>query len=327
MSVREYIGARYIMKFADPLQHDSTLTYEPLTVVQYMGASYISRQYVPAGIAITDTNYWLLLANYNVQIEQYRREVAEMSDTVDDHTRQLAGTQNSGLKQMITDAVTDINIDITNLTNQLDGTAESGLKTLIDTNSSDIRSLKFTDLTHTNQLAGTVTSGLKDLIQTNSDDIDSLETTTGTHTNQLAGTANSGLKNLIQTNSNDIDVLENKFNNKFVVANGTISVEGNSQGVVNLNLASLQQFIPSLTSFQDFINNWRIINIEEIATTITSNTAYWGIGTVIRTLNNDESFPYPHYSISQSNLMIFLYNNNSTTSNVGYRLVLMKVVD
>ena len=75
MSVREYIGARYLPLFPDDPQWSSANTYEPLTVVQNLGSSYISRQYVPAGIQISNTDYWVLWADFNSQIEQYRAEV------------------------------------------------------------------------------------------------------------------------------------------------------------------------------------------------------------------------------------------------------------
>lgn len=76
MAVTQYIGARYVPLFADPMQWDSTKTYEPLTIVYNGGNSYTSRQYVPAGIQIDDNDYWALTGNYNAQIEQYRAEVA-----------------------------------------------------------------------------------------------------------------------------------------------------------------------------------------------------------------------------------------------------------
>lgn len=76
MSVREYIGARYVPVFADPIEWDATRTYEPLTVVLYQGNSYTSRQYVPANIPITNDVYWARTGNYNAQVEQYRAEVA-----------------------------------------------------------------------------------------------------------------------------------------------------------------------------------------------------------------------------------------------------------
>lgn len=84
MSVREYIGARYVPLFADPIEWDNTKTYEPLTIVYYQGNSYTSRQAVPTGIAITNETYWALTGNYNAQIEAYREEVQEYSDRIAD---------------------------------------------------------------------------------------------------------------------------------------------------------------------------------------------------------------------------------------------------
>ena len=75
MAVREYIGARYVPLFADPLEWDNQRTYEPLTIVLYQGASYTSRQAVPKNIDILNNEYWALTGNYNAQVEQYRAEV------------------------------------------------------------------------------------------------------------------------------------------------------------------------------------------------------------------------------------------------------------
>lgn len=71
----QYIGSRYVPLFAEPAEWDSTRTYEPLTIVMHDGNSYTSRQYVPAGIDITNEKFWALTGNYNAQVEQYRKEV------------------------------------------------------------------------------------------------------------------------------------------------------------------------------------------------------------------------------------------------------------
>lgn len=71
--VRQYIGARYVPIFADPAEWDNTRTYEPLTIVLHEGNSYTSRQHVPSGIDIGNTEYWALTGNYNAQIESYRQ--------------------------------------------------------------------------------------------------------------------------------------------------------------------------------------------------------------------------------------------------------------
>ena len=88
MSVREYIGARYVPIVVG--EWDNTRTYEPLMVVTHQGNSYTSRQYVPAGIEITNESYWVLSANYNAQVEAYRQEVATLDGQVTANTNNIA---------------------------------------------------------------------------------------------------------------------------------------------------------------------------------------------------------------------------------------------
>lgn len=73
--VREYIGARYVPVFANPPEWNDTRGYEPLTIVLHKGNSFTSTQYVPTGIDISNTEYWLQTGNWNAQIEAYREEV------------------------------------------------------------------------------------------------------------------------------------------------------------------------------------------------------------------------------------------------------------
>lgn len=73
--VRQYVGARYVPVFADPLEWSDAIGYEPLTVVLHEGNSYTSRQSVPVGIDIDNATYWAQTGNYNAQIEAYRQEV------------------------------------------------------------------------------------------------------------------------------------------------------------------------------------------------------------------------------------------------------------
>lgn len=85
MTVTEYVGARYVPIFGrmgeTSVQWDNSAPYEPLTIVLYQGNSYTSRQYVPAGIAIDNTDYWIETGNYNAQIEAYRQEVLRYADS------------------------------------------------------------------------------------------------------------------------------------------------------------------------------------------------------------------------------------------------------
>lgn len=87
MAVREYVGARYVPLFADPIQWSNQNTYEPLTIVVNQGASYTSRQFVPVGIDIANTDYWALTGNYNAQIEQYRNEVNQLKNEIKEYVK------------------------------------------------------------------------------------------------------------------------------------------------------------------------------------------------------------------------------------------------
>lgn len=73
-----YVGNRYVPVFANPVSWDNIREYEPLTIVTYQGASYTSRKSVPAGIDISNTDYWVLTGNYNAQVEQYRQQATAL---------------------------------------------------------------------------------------------------------------------------------------------------------------------------------------------------------------------------------------------------------
>lgn len=74
MATRQYIGARYVPKFAG--EWDINSAYEPLTIVQDSnGNSYTSKVKVPAGIQLSNTAYWYQSAVFNAQIEHLRSDV------------------------------------------------------------------------------------------------------------------------------------------------------------------------------------------------------------------------------------------------------------
>ena len=94
MAVTQYIGARYVPLFADPLEWDNTREYEPLTIVQHQGNSYTSRQSVPKGIDIINNAYWALTGNYNAQIEEYRKQVETFDQRITDNTNKITEQDN-----------------------------------------------------------------------------------------------------------------------------------------------------------------------------------------------------------------------------------------
>lgn len=78
---RQYIGARYVPKFFEGVEWVSGIPYERLTIVSYLGTSFTSKIPVPANIGNPADNpkYWVNTGNYNSQVEEYRKNVEELS--------------------------------------------------------------------------------------------------------------------------------------------------------------------------------------------------------------------------------------------------------
>ena len=85
---RQYVGARYVPKIMG--EWNKALRYEALSVVTYMGNSFTSKVPVPANVEIDNTNYWVNTANYNAQVEEYRKVTLE--------TKELANNTNTDLQ-------------------------------------------------------------------------------------------------------------------------------------------------------------------------------------------------------------------------------------
>lgn len=77
-----YVGARYVPKFAEPIDWDTERGYESLTIVTYKGESYTSKCPVPPGIDIKNERYWALTGAYNAQVEEYKNQVKDLSEQV-----------------------------------------------------------------------------------------------------------------------------------------------------------------------------------------------------------------------------------------------------
>lgn len=82
MAVTQYVGARYVPVFADPLEWSNTRGYEPLTIVLHNSNSYTSRQAVPVGIDISNESYWALTGNFNAQIQGMQQQINALAQQV-----------------------------------------------------------------------------------------------------------------------------------------------------------------------------------------------------------------------------------------------------
>lgn len=114
VGTRQYIGARYIPIFGrkdeTSILWDNSAPYEPLTIVLYQGNSYTSRQYVPAGIEITNEAFWANTGNYNAQVEAYRQEVAAFDSRITANTTAISTLENN-----VNNDISEINEDISSL--------------------------------------------------------------------------------------------------------------------------------------------------------------------------------------------------------------------
>lgn len=84
MATRQYVGARYVPKFADPVAWESGKSYEALTIVNYLNNSYTSKKSVPTTIGnpADNSEYWVVTGNYNAQVEEYRLETEKVQNDV-----------------------------------------------------------------------------------------------------------------------------------------------------------------------------------------------------------------------------------------------------
>lgn len=114
-STNVYVGQRYVPKFYDDgtEQHgatwDKTKMYEPLTIVLWEGDSYTSRTFVPAGVEITDTQYWLPTGLFNAQLQSYINQVNNLNDSLNKNISLMSSPKrrySSGKYVIVADAYT-----------------------------------------------------------------------------------------------------------------------------------------------------------------------------------------------------------------------------
>lgn len=122
--VRQYVGARYVPVFADPLEWSDQREYEPLTIVTYQGNSYTSMQSVPVGVDIDNTAYWAQTGNYNAQIEAYRQEVLAYDGRITANANAIAA-ETQARESEVAEAMADI---ATETQARIDGDNELALR-------------------------------------------------------------------------------------------------------------------------------------------------------------------------------------------------------
>lgn len=91
MAIKQYIGARYVPKFATPIEWQENTAYEGMTIVTYNNSSYTSKKSVPTTVGIPPQNdeYWALTGNYNAQVEEYRQDTLTYKETVEGYKEEV----------------------------------------------------------------------------------------------------------------------------------------------------------------------------------------------------------------------------------------------
>lgn len=96
MALKKFIGARYAPEFAGAWSN--TKQYAALSVVYADNRSYVSRKTVPAGTAISNTEFWIQssdwnaqVAEYNLKVEGYNANVEKYNKNVEDYSAAVSG--------------------------------------------------------------------------------------------------------------------------------------------------------------------------------------------------------------------------------------------
>ena len=125
MAVRQYVGARYVPKFFEG-ENGSTewvngLSYEPLTVVTYLGNSFTSKKPVPP-ISIHAPNenseYWANTGNYNAQVEIYREETEKVKNDLNNYIIKNDETVNNYIIKN-DDAINKLETQVSKINNEI----------------------------------------------------------------------------------------------------------------------------------------------------------------------------------------------------------------
>lgn len=250
--VMQYIGARYVPIFADPVEWQPNKLYEPLTIVTYNNSSYTSKQTVPAGISPDNGEYWVETGNFNAQINElstkidgWDEEIAantqtanEAKATADAAQQAVTDLDLSGLQQSVTDAIQKVDdlepLVQENTDNIATNTAAiADNKTDIQTNTTDISNLKSADTALGNRITAcenNITTAQSDITQAQTD-ISQNTTNISANTSAITGLT-SGLSDAntdIQKNATDITALQTD------VTKNTTDI-----GTANTNIANMQ---------------------------------------------------------------------------------------
>lgn len=242
MAIRNYVGARYVPKFADPVEWQTNTSYEAMVIVTYNNASYTSKVPVPptVGNPAENSTYWVLTGNYNAQVEEYRKATVEAQEhardgicAVDEGNNTTATKSHKAheyfwWKGKLYRAKENINAGT--LLSDGGNVEEGNVADGVSANSTDIFTLKEDTFGNINMI-----SMLSDGITNHTRRIMSLETKTNTNTNDINGlkTKDTEIEGKVNTNTNSINNLTTALNGKIQYKVYTLIRHKNVQAITS----------------------------------------------------------------------------------------------
>lgn len=204
---QQYIGARYVPVFAEPIEWDINKPYESLTIVTYRGNSYTSKCAVPGGTDITNTRYWAKTGDYNAQVAEYRAAVGDLSTQVTGFAKDNAEFREK-IDQYDKDNAAMKN-EVAAATARVDDLAKR-----VDTAEADIDSLQATANQHTQKLADleAADTRLAQSIADNDTDLAALQTKDVQHDSEISAIKTVNEQQGAAIAQNTADIAQNKKN-------------------------------------------------------------------------------------------------------------------
>lgn len=204
---QQYIGARYVPVFAEPIEWNINKPYESLTIVTYQGSSYTSKCAVPGGTDITNTRYWAKTGDYNAQVAEYRAAVGDLSTQVTGFAK-----DNAEFREKITQYNKDnaaMKNEVAAATARVDDLAKR-----VDTAEADIDGLQATTNQHTQKLADleAADTRLAQSIADNDTDIANLQTKDVQHDSEISAIKTVNNQQGAAIAQNTADIAQNKKN-------------------------------------------------------------------------------------------------------------------
>ena len=204
---QQYIGARYVPVFAEPIEWDINKPYESLTIVTYQGNSYTSKCAVPGGTDITNERYWAKTGDYNAQVSEYRAAVGDLSTQVTGFAKDNAEFREK-IDQYDKDNAAMKN-EVAAATARVDDLASR-----VDSAEADIDSLQATANQHTQKLADleAADTHLAQSIAENDTDIANLQTKDVQHDSEISAIKTVNDQQGAAIAQNTADIAQNKKN-------------------------------------------------------------------------------------------------------------------